>query len=870
MDDGGTFMHRTSRMIFCSLLMFCAFSAAAQSAPAPGGRRALVIGNAEYEIGPLVNPVNDARGVAKALENCGFSVTLLENAAKETMYRGVDDFSSSLATSDTALFFYAGHGAQVQDKNYLYPMGEAIRDEVGIKSLAIPVDYILGKIADASPVTMLVFLDACRTNPSFQSSRSGARGLAPPPRIETKNSLIVYATAPNSEALDGSGANSPFSEALIGLLPTPGMEIADLMRNLTSRVATATGEKQTPWVSLSMRDPFFFVDADAMYRKTADEAEKVAVELAALQARTASLSEALKTTQSAEERQKLDLEMRKVAADESLKALEAERLRKESIRLEEERSRQNAERELARARKIQEETNLARMKQLADEAKAAVQKLERETTDLNGYYRRYGELLREKKSSLEKSAFAWLAGLLDFDLYWDLRFDAVEKMVKEPWETAQEFQVRTSTVRGKLDAEKGAELADRRKEHEALVREMTKNLDQALASLKAEIESRTFTLRGAEISMKYASFDPDRKAWPIRVEIQRPSLRFSHDYRHSIAGAKDIATAYRAIDTLLNAGALAPEMDFGIRVDPEGKFIVRVKEFKVLDLTARNSPVMSDGGMYEPGAFIPTAKVWLTDPGMKILVQNAAGNASVLKPDQGSCFVDLTANPEIIVADGNRAKIDLIADGTYSAANVGYLPFIAAVTPVTLPGKKLHPPKPAMLPEFETKYMVKFHPENAIADFVVRLYMAYLIPPVAIPTWLGVGIGSALSNASGNTNTDALLISTSIGLLTSIVYSYFREPGVAFKKVPYDIPIPDAIQKNRIRLDAWESECEMIDLENAELLEDANRKVAEKNQEIEVVNRERGYVLFTPQGSGSGEPVKIPYSALVSTLPGSN
>src|SRR5258706_2077142 len=85
-------------------------------------RVALVIGNAAYKRGPLPNPVNDARDVAASLRQLGFNVLLKENTSQREMKQAVRDFGRQLGRGHVALFFYAGHGVQVKDRNFLMPV----------------------------------------------------------------------------------------------------------------------------------------------------------------------------------------------------------------------------------------------------------------------------------------------------------------------------------------------------------------------------------------------------------------------------------------------------------------------------------------------------------------------------------------------------------------------------------------------------------------------------------------------------------------------------------------------------------------------------------------------------------------------------
>lgn len=223
-------------------------------------RVALVIGNSAYAFGRLPNPVNDANLMEKTLREAGFSVTKLLNADLTTMKRAMVEFGRALRGTDrVGLFYYAGHGVQVDGQNYLIPIGANISDEadVPIESVAA-ADFLKTMERSSSRVNIAIF-DACRNNPFASTSRSAARGLA---GIDApRGTIIAYATAPGEVALDGgSGANgnSPYTTALARAMATPGITIEETFKRTRRDVLAATGQRQIPWESSSLTGDFYF------------------------------------------------------------------------------------------------------------------------------------------------------------------------------------------------------------------------------------------------------------------------------------------------------------------------------------------------------------------------------------------------------------------------------------------------------------------------------------------------------------------------------------------------------------------------------------------------------------------------------------
>jgi len=228
------------------------------AAPALAERRvALVIGNGAYKESPLKNPVNDARAMATKLKALGFQVIARENATKLEMERAVADFGDALRKPDTVgLVFYAGHGMQVQGKNYLLPVDAQIATETRVRLEALDLDAILDEMAAAETRVNLVILDACRNNPFERKFRSVGGGLA---QVNApQGTLIAYATAPGKTAADGSGANGLYTSKLLDALETPGLAVEDVFKRVRVEVAKASGNAQTPWESSSLTGDFYF------------------------------------------------------------------------------------------------------------------------------------------------------------------------------------------------------------------------------------------------------------------------------------------------------------------------------------------------------------------------------------------------------------------------------------------------------------------------------------------------------------------------------------------------------------------------------------------------------------------------------------
>ena len=227
-----------------------------------GQRVALVIGNGSYAHAPaLANPLNDARDIGEALDRLDFKVTRIENAGYSGLRRGLQQFALAASASEVAVVFYAGHGIEVDRRNFLVPVDAELLSDADVDFEAVPLDLLSRAVERASGLRLII-LDACRDNPFVAAmqragaTRSIGRGLA---RVEPSGeTLVAYAAKEGTVAADGEGRNSPYTSALLAYLEQPGLEVGLMFRKVRDAVVASTGGRQEPFVygSLSSKGAY--------------------------------------------------------------------------------------------------------------------------------------------------------------------------------------------------------------------------------------------------------------------------------------------------------------------------------------------------------------------------------------------------------------------------------------------------------------------------------------------------------------------------------------------------------------------------------------------------------------------------------------
>jgi tetratricopeptide (TPR) repeat protein len=222
-------------------------------------RTALVIGNSNYqETGQLPNPVNDATDMAQVLRELGFDVILLKDANLSQMGEALDEFHAKLLEGGVGVFYYAGHGMQLDSENYLIPIDAKLERKQDTPYEAQALGKILGAMEDAANNVNIIIIDACRNKPfnrGWQRS-SQAEGLAPVQAV--RGSYIAYATAPGDVADDGKGRNGTFTAQILKHIKTPNLSVEEMFKRVRQGVLEDTNNQQIPWDSSSLVGEFSF------------------------------------------------------------------------------------------------------------------------------------------------------------------------------------------------------------------------------------------------------------------------------------------------------------------------------------------------------------------------------------------------------------------------------------------------------------------------------------------------------------------------------------------------------------------------------------------------------------------------------------
>jgi len=232
-------------------------------------RVALIIGNSAYPRAALANPSHDATDLAANLKKLGFTVILQLDSSRQQMVESIQAFCKTVAaTQSVALFYFAGHGMQIDWQNYLLPVDIDLTRAEDIERQSIDLSGLIAGLGRSGGPTSILILDACRDNPFGASGKTGA-GLS---QMDAQsNTILAYATAPGNVASDGEGRNGLYTGKLLDEINRPDSKIEDVFKRVRLSVRQGSQGRQIPWESTSLEEDFYFLPLSDQHPLTQDE-----------------------------------------------------------------------------------------------------------------------------------------------------------------------------------------------------------------------------------------------------------------------------------------------------------------------------------------------------------------------------------------------------------------------------------------------------------------------------------------------------------------------------------------------------------------------------------------------------------------------
>jgi hypothetical protein len=236
---------------------------------------ALVVGNGGYKDAPVLkNAPNDAKAIADSLKAAGFAVAMKLDTPRDELLKAIRDHVHAMeAQKAVGLFYFAGHGVQLDWRNYMLPIDAVIDKVEDVARQSVDVARLMEGLAKAANPMNVIILDACRENPFGDVRKGGQKGLS---QMDAPiRTLLAYATSPGNVASDGDGANGLYTEHLLREMKVPEAKIEDVFKRVRLGVRLKSNGAQVPWESTSLEDDYWFIPPKELKRQSDVEKERL-------------------------------------------------------------------------------------------------------------------------------------------------------------------------------------------------------------------------------------------------------------------------------------------------------------------------------------------------------------------------------------------------------------------------------------------------------------------------------------------------------------------------------------------------------------------------------------------------------------------
>jgi len=269
-------------------------------------RRALVVGISNYDYSPpLANTLRDAVAISNELRKLDFHVEDYYDLDLNNFIAAINNFLENTSAqnlqkeNDEGVIFvyFAGHGLQFGDKNYIVPKDFDPNSPLPLSQL-LSIEFLLEAMNRVASRKIL-FLDACRDTGGLQiadgaydtavtpshvertfqhdnlglvehvspksyadramvtRSLASRQGFAVQSLGDLNQTFIAFAASPGETALDGpKGKHSPFAAGVLKYLRFRGLNVFDMCQAVARHVREETGGKQVPWTRSNLTDRF--------------------------------------------------------------------------------------------------------------------------------------------------------------------------------------------------------------------------------------------------------------------------------------------------------------------------------------------------------------------------------------------------------------------------------------------------------------------------------------------------------------------------------------------------------------------------------------------------------------------------------------
>ena len=206
---------------------------------------------------PLLSAENDALEMERVLSDLGFDTIVKTNLNRYDMGNEIFKFARKIKDYDSCLFYYAGHGFEVENENILIPIDlnyQAMGNNQELIFNAFKLQDLINQFNIYPEKVKILIIDACRRDVNIRGISNGFVAMSAP-----KGTILAFSTSPGEAALeDNFSRHGKYTKCLLDHINEKNIPIEVVFKQVRKEMDLLTNGRQLPWEHTSLIGEYYF------------------------------------------------------------------------------------------------------------------------------------------------------------------------------------------------------------------------------------------------------------------------------------------------------------------------------------------------------------------------------------------------------------------------------------------------------------------------------------------------------------------------------------------------------------------------------------------------------------------------------------